>query len=183
MDDVPPGQRSPWQRVRETGVDIQTHSAQAWTNYVAEFIVGPRDMHHVLDVLFDRTNADETQRAVACFNELLDEFEKEGYAVYRVNTRFQERVARSYGPVKLDVEHAIKRALDPKNSGAQSLGHRSTHLLIVDDTERNGGDAPESNLHASQAEIFDFQVLLQAILATFASDATLLDTPERRDFG
>ncbi|MCL4684402.1 FAD-binding oxidoreductase [Myxococcota bacterium] len=84
-------------------------------DYVAEFIVAPRDMHHVIDVLFDRTNDEESKRADACFNELLDEFEKEGYAVYRVNTRFQERVAQSYGPIKRDVEHAIKRALDPNN--------------------------------------------------------------------
>ncbi len=84
-------------------------------DYVAEFIVAPRDMHHVIDVLYDRTSEEETQRADACFNELLDEFEKEGYAVYRVNTRFQERVAQSYGEVKRDLEHAIKRAVDPNN--------------------------------------------------------------------
>lgn len=46
---------------------------------------------------------------------MLDEFEKEGYAVYRINTRFQEGVAQSYGPVKRDLEHAIKRAVDPNN--------------------------------------------------------------------
>src|SRR5690606_30957125 len=57
----------------------------------------------------------ETQRADACFAELLDEFEKEGYAVYRVNTRFQERVAQSYGKAQRDLEHAIKRAVDPNN--------------------------------------------------------------------
>ncbi|MFA5610795.1 MAG: FAD-linked oxidase C-terminal domain-containing protein, partial [Alcaligenes sp.] len=84
-------------------------------DYVGEFIVGWRDMHHVIDVLYDRSNPQETARADACFNELLDEFEKEGYAVYRVNTRFQERVAQSYGTVKRQVEHAIKRALDPNN--------------------------------------------------------------------
>ncbi len=84
-------------------------------DYVAEFIVGPRDMHHLIDVLFDRNDVEEVQRADACFNALLDEFEKEGYAVYRVATRFQARVAQSYGPVKRDVEHAIKRALDPNN--------------------------------------------------------------------
>ena len=82
-------------------------------DYVGEFIVGWRDMHHVIDVLYDRNNPEETQRANACFNELLDEFEKEGYAVYRVNTAFQERVAQSYGPVKREVERKIKRALDP----------------------------------------------------------------------
>lgn len=84
-------------------------------DYVGEFIVAPRDMHHVIDVLYDRTNPEETQRADTCFNELLDRFEQEGYAVYRVNTRFQDRVAQSYGTVKRDVEHAIKRALDPNN--------------------------------------------------------------------
>ena len=82
-------------------------------DYVGEFIVGWRDMHHVIDVLYDRTSEEETQRANTCFAELLDEFEKEGYAVYRVNTAFQERVAKSYGPVKRDVERKIKRALDP----------------------------------------------------------------------
>jgi 4-cresol dehydrogenase (hydroxylating) len=82
-------------------------------DYVGEFIVGWRDMHHVIDVLYDRSNPEETQRANACFRELLDEFEKQGYGVYRVNTAFQERVAKTYGPVKRDVERRIKRALDP----------------------------------------------------------------------
>lgn len=84
-------------------------------DYVGEFIVGWRDMHHVIDVLYDRTNPEEVKRADACFNELLDEFEKAGYAVYRVNTRFMERVADSYGPVKRRLEHTLKRALDPNN--------------------------------------------------------------------
>ncbi|MED5608381.1 MULTISPECIES: FAD-binding oxidoreductase [unclassified Pseudomonas] len=84
-------------------------------DYTGEFIVGWRDMHHVIDVLYDRTDPEETQRAHDCFAELLDEFAKEGYAVYRVNTAFQERVAQIYGPVKRKVEHAIKRALDPNN--------------------------------------------------------------------
>lgn len=84
-------------------------------DYVGEFIVGWRDMHHVIDVLYDRTNPEETKRADACFNELLDEFEKRGYAVYRVNTRFMDRVAQSYGPVKRRLEHTLKKALDPNN--------------------------------------------------------------------
>ena len=84
-------------------------------DYVGEFIVGWRDMHHVIDVLYDRTSREETESAYRCFHELINEFEKEGYAVYRVNTAFMERVAQSYGPVKRRVEHAIKRALDPNN--------------------------------------------------------------------
>ena len=64
-------------------------------------------------MLYDRSSEEETKRANACFNELLDEFEKRGYAVYRVNTAFQERVAQSYGPVKRKLEQTLKRALDP----------------------------------------------------------------------
>lgn len=82
-------------------------------DYVGEFIVGWRDMHHVIDVLYDRSNPEEMKVAHACFSELLDEFEKQGYAVYRVNTAFQERVANSYGPVKRKLEQTLKRALDP----------------------------------------------------------------------
>jgi 4-cresol dehydrogenase (hydroxylating) len=72
-------------------------------------------MHHVIDVLYDRTNDEERARAEACFNELLDEFEQRGYAVYRVNTQFQDRVAQSYGTTKRRLEHTLKRALDPNN--------------------------------------------------------------------
>ncbi|NKN32470.1 FAD-binding oxidoreductase [Marichromatium bheemlicum] len=82
-------------------------------DYVGEFIVGWRDMHHVIDLLYDRSDPEEMRRAHDCFATLLDVFEAEGYAVYRVNTAFQERVAQSYGPVKREVERTLKRALDP----------------------------------------------------------------------
>ena len=69
-------------------------------DYVAEYIVGMRDMHHIIDLLFDRTNPDETAAAGACFGELLTEFGRRGYAVYRVNTDFMDQAADLYGPVK-----------------------------------------------------------------------------------
>lgn len=111
---------APVSQARGSECDKQYDLAKSILNkygldYVGEFIVGWRDMHHVIDVLYDRSNKEESKRAEACFNELLDEFEKKGYAVYRVNTQFQDRVAQSYGPVKRRVEHAIKRALDPNN--------------------------------------------------------------------
>jgi len=109
---------APVSQARGSECDKQAKLAKTILNkhgldYVGEFIVGWRDMHHVIDVLYDRTNPEETKAAHACFSELLDEFEKEGYAVYRVNTAFQDRVADSYGPVKRKVEQTLKRALDP----------------------------------------------------------------------
>ena len=82
-------------------------------DYVGEFIVGWRDMHHIIDVLFDRTNEDELKAAHACFNELLTEFTNAGYGTYRTNIAFMNRVAESYGPVKQGVERRLKQALDP----------------------------------------------------------------------
>ncbi|RIK94746.1 MAG: 4-cresol dehydrogenase [Burkholderiales bacterium] len=84
-------------------------------DYVGEFIVGWRDMHHVIDLLYDRTDPAEMQKAYACYDELLHSFAKEGYGVYRASTAFAEKVAATYGPVKRDVERRLKRALDPQN--------------------------------------------------------------------
>ena len=82
-------------------------------DYVAEFIVGWRDMHHIIDLLFDRTDPAETERANACFDKLLQEFTKQGYGTYRTNTAYMKKVAETYGPVKQSVNQKIKRALDP----------------------------------------------------------------------
>ena len=84
-------------------------------DYVGEFIVGWRDMHHVIDLLYDRSDAEQMTKAHACFDELLQSFAREGYGVYRANTAFAEKVAATYGPVKRDVERRLKRALDPNN--------------------------------------------------------------------
>ncbi|AGA91309.1 FAD/FMN-dependent dehydrogenase [Thioflavicoccus mobilis 8321] len=109
---------APVSQARGSECEHQVELATAILNkhgldYVGEFIVGWRDMHHVIDVLFDRNNPEERRLAHQCFSELLDEFERHGYAVYRVNTAFQERVANIYGPVKRNVERTLKRALDP----------------------------------------------------------------------
>ncbi len=82
-------------------------------DYVALFIIGWRDMHHVVDILYDRTNPAEMKRAHDCYGELLREFAKRGYGVYRTNTGFMDEVATHYGPVKHEVNLALKRALDP----------------------------------------------------------------------
>lgn len=84
-------------------------------DYVGEFIVGQRAMHHIIDVLYDKTEAEEMKRAHDCFAELIDEFEKHGYGVYRVNNAFMNRVAETFGPVQRNLNRTLKRALDPNN--------------------------------------------------------------------
>ncbi|MGA1740880.1 MAG: FAD-binding oxidoreductase [Pseudohongiellaceae bacterium] len=83
-------------------------------DYVAEYIIGWREGHHIIDLLFDKTNAEETARANQCFDELLREFSQRGWGSYRTNIAFMDKVANTFGPVKRDVDQRIKRALDPK---------------------------------------------------------------------
>lgn len=82
-------------------------------DYSGEFVVGMRDMHHIVDVLYDRTDPVVMKAAYQCFDELLTEFSKEGYGTYRVNTAFMDKVAQTYGPVQRHVHKTLKKALDP----------------------------------------------------------------------
>jgi len=52
-------------------------------------------------------------KAHRCYDELLDDFAREGYGVYRTNIDFMSKVANLYGPVKAKVNRRIKQALDP----------------------------------------------------------------------
>ena len=83
-------------------------------DYCGEYIVGMRDMHHIIDLLFDKTDEEDTKNAHACMAELIEEFRKRGYAVYRTNNEFMDQVADCYGPVQRQVNQTLKRALDPK---------------------------------------------------------------------
>lgn len=82
-------------------------------DYVGEYIVGWRDMHHIIDILFDKNNPQEVLRANACFDELLSAFAEAGYGNYRTNTAFMDKVADSYGPVARNINRKLKAALDP----------------------------------------------------------------------
>lgn len=82
-------------------------------DYSGEFIVGMRDMHHIVDVLYDKTDAEQTKAAYQCFDELLTEFSARGYGIYRVNTAFMDKVAETYGPVQRNIHRTLKKALDP----------------------------------------------------------------------
>src|SRR5690348_15174659 len=82
-------------------------------DYSGEFIVGMRDMHHIVDVLYDKTNPEQVKAAYQCFDELLTTFSAQGYGIYRVNTEFMDKVADTYGPVQRKVNKTLKKALDP----------------------------------------------------------------------
>lgn len=82
-------------------------------DYICGYVVGVRDMHHIIDLLYNRDDPEEMKRAHDCFNELLDRFAAEGNGVYRVGHAFMDKVADTYGAAQKDINKRIKIALDP----------------------------------------------------------------------
>ena len=84
-------------------------------DYLSEYVFFWRDARHIIDLRFDRTDQAEMQLAYNCFEELVNVFAKHGWGVSRTNTAFMGKVADSYGPAMQELNHTIKKALDPNN--------------------------------------------------------------------
>ena len=95
-------------------------------DYVGGFLMGVRHTEHVVDLLFDRTNPEESERAHHCFQEALAANAAAGYGVYRTNTGFMDQAAESYGPAQRAFNKKIKRALDP--NGIIAPGKSGIHV-------------------------------------------------------
>jgi 4-cresol dehydrogenase (hydroxylating) len=89
--------------------------AQHGFDYTAGFAIGWRDLHHIICVLHDRSDARQKESAEHCYNQLIDDFADQGYGTYRTTIAAMDKVADTYGPVKRSVDHKLKRALDPNN--------------------------------------------------------------------
>lgn len=95
-------------------------------DYVAGFVIGWRDLHHIVNVTFDRTDPADSKRGYQCFDELIDEFAAEGYGSYRTNIAFMDKVAKTFGTTAMNVNESLKRALDP--NGIIAPGKSGIHL-------------------------------------------------------
>ena len=86
-------------------------------DYLSVFAIGWREMHHVIELVFDRSNADEMRRARDCFEMLIREAANAGYGEYRTHIAFMDQIARTYGwnnGAMLKLNQLLKDALDPK---------------------------------------------------------------------
>jgi 4-cresol dehydrogenase (hydroxylating) len=95
-------------------------------DYICGWVVGWRELHHIIDLLYDRSNPAEMKKAYACFDELVSTFAQKGYGIYRTNIAFMDKVAQTFGPVQREVNRRIKRALDP--NGILAPGKSGIHL-------------------------------------------------------
>jgi 4-cresol dehydrogenase (hydroxylating) flavoprotein subunit len=84
-------------------------------DYTAAYVIGWRDLHHIIALLFDKSNPDEERRADTCYRELVSEFGKKGWASYRTGVNTMDLVAQQYGQVNRDFNQQIKDAIDPNH--------------------------------------------------------------------
>lgn len=82
-------------------------------DYIGGFLFGGRHAEQLTDILYDRNNAEEMDRARRCYLALIDALHGAGYGIYRTSTSFMNEVAETYGPGQRDLNRRIKRALDP----------------------------------------------------------------------
>ncbi|WP_353228900.1 FAD-binding oxidoreductase [Novosphingobium sp.] len=84
-------------------------------DYTAAYVIGWRDLHHIIALLFDKSDPDQEQRADACYRELVTRFGEKGWASYRTGVNSMDLVAAQYGTVNREFNATIKHALDPNH--------------------------------------------------------------------
>ncbi len=81
--------------------------------YSAELVLGSgRDLHHIIWLMFDRSDMDERQRAHRCVGEMIDRYCEVGYLPYRTNVAFSDHIMRKLGLFR-EICHDLKRLFDP----------------------------------------------------------------------
>lgn len=84
-------------------------------DYTGGFLIGISGRHteHVVDLLYNRADPEEMQRAHACFKEALAANAAAGYGMYRTNPAFFNQTAETYGSEQRAFNKRLKKALDP----------------------------------------------------------------------
>ncbi len=84
-------------------------------DYAPAYVVGGRELHHIIFLMFDKGNDESSARAEKCMNEMITRFGERGWAAYRSSVSTMDLVADQYGQTNREVNARIKQALDPNH--------------------------------------------------------------------
>lgn len=96
--------------------DTQRISDAYGTDYLAQFIIGLREMHHICLPLYDTSDAQSQTEILQMTRELIETGAQEGYGIYRAHNVLAEQVVETYSfndHIQRTVNERIKDALDP----------------------------------------------------------------------
>ncbi|KIY01585.1 uncharacterized protein Z520_03137 [Fonsecaea multimorphosa CBS 102226] len=86
-------------------------------DFIGTFVVGMREMHHIVCIVFDRRDEDSKRRAHKLISTLVDDAAKRGWGEYRTHLALMDQVAATYnfnGNALMKLNETVKNALDPK---------------------------------------------------------------------
>jgi 4-cresol dehydrogenase (hydroxylating) len=86
-------------------------------DYMSIFAIGWRDLHHVVELLFDRRDPAIKRKAEEVFRLMVHEAAATGYGEYRTHISFMDDIAATYSwnnHALLKLHQTVKDALDPK---------------------------------------------------------------------
>jgi 4-cresol dehydrogenase (hydroxylating) len=84
-------------------------------DYTAAYAIGWRELHHIIALLYDKSDAKEEAQADACYRELVTRFGERGWASYRTGVPSMALVAAQYGEVNRGFNKTLKDAIDPNH--------------------------------------------------------------------
>jgi 4-cresol dehydrogenase (hydroxylating) len=95
---------------------IRDRSHEFGFDYIGEFVVGWRDMHHIACLSFNHNDVDERKRAYDLFSVLVREAAEAGYGEYRTHLAFMDQISKTYNwnnGALMRLHETLKDALDP----------------------------------------------------------------------
>ncbi|TKA81772.1 Vanillyl-alcohol oxidase [Cryomyces minteri] len=91
--------------------------AEAGLDFIGTFVVGMREMHHIVCIVFDRDDASSRGRARALIRTLVADCAARGWGEYRTHLALMDQIAATYDfndGAQMKLNERIKDALDPK---------------------------------------------------------------------
>ncbi|RSL57492.1 Vanillyl-alcohol oxidase [Fusarium duplospermum] len=90
---------------------------EAGFDFIGDFCIGMREMHHIVCLVFDREDPDSCRRAHWLISQLIDDAAKRGWGEYRTHLALMDQIAQTYNfnnNAQMHLNTTIKNALDPK---------------------------------------------------------------------
>lgn len=97
---------------------VKKRADEYGNDYVVQYIVGLREMHHICLLLFDHTDVKSKQKTYDLTKLLIKEAAAEGYGEYRTHNAFMDDVMATYNwnnGALLKFHETLKDALDPNS--------------------------------------------------------------------
>lgn len=86
-------------------------------DFIGTFVVGMREMHHIVCIVFNRKDPQQRQNAFRLIQTLIDDAAKLGWGEYRTHLALMDQIAGTYNfndNAQMKLNETIKNALDPK---------------------------------------------------------------------